>query len=122
MREISELYFVYNADSGKFEMLRDGIHKIVSPETYSCNLCKLTYGSVYMKKEWREFLQTLSYPVYFLHRDEFRKRFSSMKNYSLPAVFVKREKKLEKLINSKQINDQDNIEGLMRLVVNKLDK
>jgi len=77
---------------------------------------------VYMKREWRDFLQTLSYPVYFLHRDKFRRRFSSMKNSSLPAVFVKRGEIIEEVISSKQINAQDNLEDLMQLVVNKLDK
>ena len=39
-----ELLFVYNADTGLFNTVADAAHKILSPSTYSCNLCKVTYG------------------------------------------------------------------------------
>jgi hypothetical protein len=33
------LLSIYNADSGKLNALFDIGHKIVNPESYSCNLC-----------------------------------------------------------------------------------
>ncbi len=40
------LIFVYNADSGLLNAINDGILKIVSPSTYQCSLCSLTFGVV----------------------------------------------------------------------------
>lgn len=68
------LVFVYNADSGVFSELKDYVHKAVSPSTYDCPLCALTYGSTGgMKKEWNTFLKELDFRVEFLHRDEMAK-------------------------------------------------
>ena len=36
------LLFVYNADSGFLNAIRDGIEKIADPEGYECRLCGLT--------------------------------------------------------------------------------
>ena len=43
------LVFVYNADSGFFEALKDGVTKFASPSTYPCRLCALTYGLATMR-------------------------------------------------------------------------
>ena len=32
------IVFVYNADSGLFNMVTDTAHKMLSPDTYECNL------------------------------------------------------------------------------------
>ena len=44
------LIFVYNAKSGTLNAAIDYFHKIVSPETYDCNLCILTYDNFGKKK------------------------------------------------------------------------
>ena len=41
--EDKELIFIYNAKSGFINELVDIPHKIISPETYDCNLCAITY-------------------------------------------------------------------------------
>ena len=43
--EGDQLIFVYRANSGPTSLALDFIHKIVSPKTYSCNLCNVTYGN-----------------------------------------------------------------------------
>lgn len=68
---MKELLFVYNADSGLANGLLDSLHKIVSPDTYQCQLCSITYGLVGMKKTWKTILDSLQIPTRFLHRDEF---------------------------------------------------
>ncbi|WP_232221892.1 hypothetical protein [Methanococcoides burtonii] len=45
------LIFVYNADSGLINEMKDYVHKIVSPSTYECNLCAITYGNTGIKNE-----------------------------------------------------------------------
>ena len=37
------LVVVYNAKSGGLNAVLDYVHKMVSPETYDCNLCKLLF-------------------------------------------------------------------------------
>ena len=84
------LVFVYNADSGPLNALLDFGHKIVSPSTYPCSLCALTYGTFGMRREWREFTRGLGVPLEFLHADELRERYGTQ-DAPLPAVFLKRE-------------------------------
>ena len=67
------LLFVYNADTGLFSVMTDYAHKILSPKTYPCNLCAITYGNMGMNKQWKEYINNLTIPIEFLHRDEFLK-------------------------------------------------
>jgi hypothetical protein len=80
-----ELIFVYNADSGLFNAMADAAHKLFSPDTYACNLCKVTYGWMTEKRAWRAFVEQLPMPVRFLHRDELRRDFPAV-HIALPAV------------------------------------
>lgn len=85
------LLFVYNADSGPLNALFDFGHKIISPGTYPCSLCRLTYGTFGMRREWREFTQGLGVPLEFLHADELKERYGTQ-DAPLPAVFLRRER------------------------------
>ena len=66
------LIFVYNAKSGRLNAAIDYFHKIVSPETYDCNLCILTYDNFGKKKEWKAFLKSLEVPIQFLYADDMK--------------------------------------------------
>jgi hypothetical protein len=81
------LLFVYNADAGLINGLFDLAHKLVSPSTYPCRLCGLTYFPLGMRRQWREFLDGLPLPVHFLHRDEFR-TIHGGPDVRLPAAFM----------------------------------
>ena len=105
---MKNLIFVYNADSGKFNALRDSLHKLISPATYDCRLCELTHGFFAEKSQWSEFLKETAFKAEFLHKDEFTSRFKKFSDHSLPAVFEQREEGLECIINScdfKNLND-----------------
>lgn len=54
------LIFIYKAKSDKISKIIDFAHKIVSPSTYSCDLCSLTYWDFSIKKEWREYVDNLN--------------------------------------------------------------
>ncbi len=56
------LIFAYNADSGFLEALKDGMRKVVSPSTYPCRLCALTYGLATMRPRWRSFVEGAGCP------------------------------------------------------------
>lgn len=81
-----KLVFVYNADSGVFNLLTDIAHKMFSPETYSCNLCALTHTNFGMKREWKKFLESIDAEKEFLHADEFKEKYN-IREAELPAVY-----------------------------------
>lgn len=115
------LLFVYNADTGLFSVVTDYAHKILSPKTYPCSLCAITYGSMGMNKKWKEFIDNLAIPVEFLHRDEFLKRYD-FKDTQLPAAFLKKGGNITELIPHSEINGCTTIEDLMDLVRKRSDK
>ena len=119
-----ELILVYNAESGFFNVIKDGLHKIVAPSTYQCNLCALTYGTVRMKDEWKAFIAKLKIPAEFLHRDEFLRKLKShphtIKNAKFPAVFLDKEGKISLLITHAEINECKTLKDLMNLITKKL--
>jgi hypothetical protein len=83
--EPAGLLFVYNADSGLFNVVADAAHKVLSPATYQCNLCKVTYGWFSERRAWRDFVAGLDVPCTFLHRDELHARYPEIA-VALPAV------------------------------------
>lgn len=68
----ARLVFVYNADAGLANALLDWGHKLVSPATYACSLCGVSYGHFGMRREWRAFIASLGVPVTFTYRDAWR--------------------------------------------------
>ncbi len=120
----TELILVYNADSGFFNIIKDGLHKTISPSTYQCNLCALTYGTVRMKDEWKKFINKLDIPAEFLHRDEFieklKKHPHNVKNAKFPAVFLNRDGKISLFINRDEINNCKTLKDLIDLITKKL--
>ncbi|MEX0877894.1 MAG: hypothetical protein WDZ40_03490 [Candidatus Spechtbacterales bacterium] len=111
-----KLIFVYNADSGLIAALKDTVHKVVSPDTYQCNLCKVTFGAVSMKDEWKAFVDSLQYDVEFLHRDEFQERYPENKNEPLPALFVVENNEIKTALSKKSIDGAHSVENLISLV------
>jgi hypothetical protein len=121
MSKPRELILVYNADSGFFNTIKDGIHKILSPNTYQCNLCALTYGTLMIKDEWKIFIENLDIPSKFLHRDEFIELLEDhphrIENIEYPAIFLRIEENISLLI---QINECKTLDDLMVLISNSL--
>ena len=114
------LIFVYNADSDIFSSVTDAMHKIVSPDTYKCNLCKLTYGNVAIREEWRNFLATLTAHKEFLHKDEFVASYPNLASVELPAILLKTRDGIEPFISAKDINAQTTLDDLIALVSRKV--
>ncbi len=114
----TQLIFVYNADSGMFNSVTDFAHKIVSPATYACNLCALTYGNFSMKNKWKTFIQQLPVEVVFLHKDEFVKEYKLQTK--LPAIFIKENDKLKLFITDKEINNCTSLQQLKDLITTQL--
>ena len=113
------LVFVYNADSGFFEALKDGVVKLVSPAAYSCRLCALTYDVAWMRPRWRRFVNNLGLGVKFLHRDEFEEIYGKEKS-NFPCVLIDKSGELEVLINSEEMNAIETLDELMDIVEERL--
>jgi hypothetical protein len=113
------LIFVYNADSGFVSTLLDIGHKIVSPQTYSCNLCAITHSTFSMRDEWKNFVAGLGVPIEFLHRDELEKQYG-MRAVGLPAVFRRTDGALETWISREEINNCHSLQDLEQLIRTKL--
>lgn len=107
----AELILVYNADRGFFNIIKDSLHKAISPSTYKCNLCALTYGTVSMKEEWLRFIERLEIPAELMHRDEFYKMLKthphSVKDVKFPTVFLRREDEVNLFISHIEINSAE---------------
>ena len=107
---------MYNADGGRLAGLKDMFHKILSPSTYPCSLCAVTYGATSMRPEWGAFIKTLPMPVEFLHRDEFIRDYPQWARHPLPAAFAVAETgPLTPFIKAPEMHAND-LNGLMELV------
>lgn len=113
------LIFVYNADSGLLNAARDLLHKTVSPQTYDCALCAVTYGPLGMRREWRDFVRALP-PTRFLHRDELA-REHGIRGVALPAAWRLQGGEPGLWLTADELRAVDSLDGLMALVRRRLD-
>lgn len=116
----NRLIFVYNANSSILSQVIDYVHKIVSPRTYQCNLCILTYGNFGKKSDWQNFINTLPYETIFLHKDKFLKKHKDG-NVKFPAVFIEDNNRLKEVVSREQINKEHDIKGLKELLIKNLE-
>jgi hypothetical protein len=114
-----KLVFVYNADTGLFNTLTDIAHKVFAPETYSCNLCAITYGTFSIRTEWKEYLESLAASFVFLHRDELASQYPGT-DAELPAIFRNAGDRLTPWISAAEINACSSIDDLKQLISGKL--
>ena len=109
------LIFVYNADSGLFNTVTDIAHKILLPDTYSCNLCALTHGHFKVRDSWVKYLQQADGEFAFLHKDEFIKQHGDQ-GVGLPAIFELKDDELYLMLGPDDINNVKNINQLIDLI------
>lgn len=120
MDENTKLIFVYNAQSNVFAQVGDLIHKTISPKTYQCRLCGLTYSGISVKGSWKDFINSLPIKSEFLHKDEFIKRYPQLTETTLPVVFRMEGDNLSVFVSTEEINKQNSLEELEDLIRKKL--
>jgi hypothetical protein len=113
-----KLVFVYNAEAGLVHGIMDSIHKLVSPATYKCDLCAITYGLTRMKEDWRAWLERSGWPVQFFHRSDFRQAWPGV-NVQLPAILVQENGALSVLVSATELAHIDNVGQLVTVLENK---
>lgn len=96
------------------------MHKAFAPSTYQCHLCRLTYGLVRERREWRTFVETLPLPTEFLHRDEVARRHAEWVGEALPALFVIDDDGPRVLIPAVELNSAVDLADLCRLVTERV--
>ncbi len=112
------LVFVYNAKSDKVSALIDYAHKVISPSTYNCNLCKLTHSNLGERKEWVNFTKNLDVEIQFYHIDEFESKFN--RSYEYPIILKNSNNEFEVLINHKAIEEIKDVSDLTKKITELL--
>lgn len=114
---MKKIIFVYNAESGIANSILDIGHKILKPDTYSCNLCSLTFGVLTENTKWKNFRKSSDSELEFLHKDEFERIYEERKNY--PTILkLDDNNELEELVSKEKLNKINNIEELIQLIEN----
>tara|TARA_B100000902_G_scaffold94969_1_gene97815 strand:+ start:2675 stop:3052 length:378 start_codon:yes stop_codon:yes gene_type:complete len=104
MNKKKNIIFVYNAKGGKWNYIIDTAHKYVSPSTYECNLCQITYD-LKMKKPWRKYVENSPHDLKFLHEEELDQYGLSQYKDQLPICLERiDDKKYEILITKEEMN------------------
>lgn len=120
--ELKRLVLVYNAFSGIGNGLLDSAHKIMSPSTYDCRLCGLTYGAVRERKEWKLFRESSTIPMVFYHKDEFRSAYASKfaAKYTFPIILAETGEELEVLVTTTELNAIEDTAVLIEIVKSRM--
>jgi hypothetical protein len=103
-----------------FNTMADMAHKIFSPSTYSCNLCAITHSTFHMRREWKDYLESLKVPMRFLHRDEFIEAYGET-SHAFPAIFVESPETMKIFISAMDINACKTMDDLKQLIQKRLD-
>ena len=114
------LYFVYNAKGDIFSVVGDFFHKSLSPKTYPCKLCDLSYGIFSKKKAWEKFLDSLDVDYEFVYKNKLDRFNQEIKEF--PIILIGNEDEVEVFLSRKDINNTENIESLINKINLKLEK
>ena len=115
------LVFVYNADSGAINLVKDFWKKIVKPSSYECNLCMQTFGTFGVKKDWKKFINSIEIDTEFLHKDEFEEKYAIL-DAEFPSAYLKEDGKLTLIISSDEMNTAKSLDEMEALVLSKIKK
>ncbi|MGP1992549.1 GTPase [Zobellia laminariae] len=116
--DIQKLIFIYNADSGLKNALLDSAHKILSPSTYDCNLCDITFGVFTEDKVWKKFREQTNLEMEFLHKDEYKKQYASKfgNKYTFPIILAQVNEDLQVFVSTEEMNTLENAESLTKII------
>jgi hypothetical protein len=99
----------------------DTIHKTLSPATYPCDLCAVTYGAFSMRPEWRDWLKAQPWRAEFAYRDAFRAAHGVHADEPLPAIFrTDGDGALSVLVSASDLRGIGDVASLMGLLEARL--
>lgn len=119
---LKRLVLVYNALSGIGNSLLGSAHKVMSPSTYDCRLCSLTYGAVRERKDWKLFREKSTIPMVFYHKDEFLSGYASKfaAKFTFPIILADTGEDLEVLVTTTELNTIDDTAVLIEIVKSRI--
>ena len=119
MSNEKNIIFIYNAKGGQWNYLIDTLHKFLSPKTYECNLCQITYD-LKMRKAWKDFIDESPHDYKFLHLEELSE--FGLEDYinELPICLEEINGKYHVLINKNEMNIFQNEYELIKSLKLKL--
>jgi hypothetical protein len=122
MQNKTKLVFVYNADSGISNMIKDCLHKLLSPKTYPCKLCDLTYGAFSERRKWKRYRNASNVDMQFLHADEFYDQYRSkfLPKFEFPVVLIQNALDLEIFVDKSTMDDCQNLDDFIQLIDSRL--
>ena len=115
-----KIIFIYNANDGVINSLYDYAHRKISPSTYSCNLCFITYDNWQRNEIWSQYLSDLPMEVDFLYKDSIYKFSEFDIGFKLPIILLKEKGDISVLIKMDDINKCKNEIELIKLLDQKL--
>ena len=113
-----ELIFIYNAKSGFVNEFLDLVHKNLSPNTYNCNLCAITYGTFTMKPIWTKYISSLPLKSSFTYKDKVS--HYGFDNLKLPSIIFRNGSRSKVIISSEEINKLKKIDQLINILSDRL--
>jgi len=117
------LIFIYNANSGKRNAYLDSLHKVISPKTYPCSLCDITYGVFKIRPEWKAFRESSNLDMQFYHIDEFIAAYPESKNvFDYPIVLKESSEGLVVFISKNELDALKNDRELIDLIKSKVNQ
>jgi hypothetical protein len=117
---MQKLIFIYNAKSGLVADVKGAMTKILNPGSYDCDLCKITYGVVTIKDDWRVYLASLPHAKVFLHKDELVGQNEKYSKYDLPVLLLESDDKLLELVTKKDFEGIRTVQDLVQMIDKKL--
>jgi len=114
-----KLVFIYNADSGLVNTVKDFWHKALRPSTYQCNLCQTTFGVFGAKREWKTFINDLGIDSEFLHKDEFLEKYD-VQDAKYPSAYILKNGDLSIFITQEEMNKVSTLAEMEEMVSSKL--
>jgi hypothetical protein len=105
---------VYAMDGNWFSELVGAVHKIASPSTYPCQLCKLTHGPVSARPAWSQFIKNSNIRIKPVHRDQLR--LHPELGATLPAVYRETSAGLQLLLGPAQLAECQTADELVTAI------
>ncbi|MFM9853750.1 MAG: hypothetical protein ACKVOJ_13240 [Sphingomonadaceae bacterium] len=116
-----KLICVYNAEAGLLNALIDSVHKTLSPDTYPCDLCAITYGVFTMDKQWRRWIKALPMPTHFYHRADFKAAWPNVA-VTLPVIMLEQKSGLTTIVAAHDFSGTKTVNDLIALLETRLAK
>jgi len=118
---MKKVVFVYRKNNDEFiNGIFDFFHKLMMPDTYTCDSCEVTHNYSGMRSAWKSYLEWLPLPCDFFDKEQFYEKFTGNKKTQFPSVFIEDEnKKLEEIISAEELKGID-LNDLALLLKNKI--